>query len=207
MKQFIQLTGILVIVALAAGLLLAGVNRLTRKPIEYTKKRIQLEAIKKVLPICDNDPAQDKIVIKHNKKDFIFYRATKDGKYVGTAFQASSQKGYAGKINLMVGVNAKDQIQSIAILGHSETPGLGAKIEEDKFKGQFNEKKLTKTRWSVKKDGGDIDQITAATISSRAVVDAIKNGIDVYLTNREKITGQKSGEVKHSDSTKAGVSE
>jgi electron transport complex protein RnfG len=177
----------LAIVALAAGLLLAGVNRLTTEPIRNTKKKVKLAAIKKVLPECDNDPVEDSLTITTNKTKWTFYVALQDGEYTGAAFQTFSGKGYGGRINMMVGVNSNDAIQAIAILTHAETPGLGAKIEDPAFKNQFRGKDLRKTKWKVKKDKGDIDHITAATISSRAVVDAVRKGVNVYLANKTNI--------------------
>ncbi len=194
MKNLIKLTSILALVTLIAGLLLAGVNRLTTDPIKRTKKKVRLEAIKKVLPECDNDPIEDKVTIKKDGREWTFYVALQKDSYAGAAFQTSSQKGYGGKIELMVGVNNKNELQAIAILTQAETPGLGAKIEEPAFKKQFAGRDIKETRWKVKKDGGDIDQITAATISSRAVVDAVEKGLKVYLEAKNRILKKMSVE-------------
>ena len=87
----------------------------------------------------------------------------------------------------MVGINAEDNVQAIAIVAQSETPGLGARMVEPAFKDQFKNKNISRTKWAVKKDQGDIDQITAATISSRAVVDAVKSGLDIFKEHKAKI--------------------
>ncbi len=187
MKKIIQLTAILALVTLVAGLLLAGVNQLTKEPIEKTRKRVRLAAIKKVLPPCDNDPIEDKVTIRKGGQEWTFYAALQQGAYAGAAFQTSSQKGYGGKIDIMVGINDDNKVQAIAILTHAETPGLGAKIEEPAFKKQFAGKDIEETNWKVRKDGGDIDQITAATISSRAVSDAVEKGVNVYLEEKKLI--------------------
>ena len=87
----------------------------------------------------------------------------------------------------MLGINADNETEAIAILGQKETPGLGANIEGDGFRSNFTKKSITETQWAVAKDSGDIDQITAATISSRAVVDAVKSAVDAYLANVDTI--------------------
>ena len=98
--------------------------------------------------------------------------------------------GYGGPIDLMVGMLPDGTLSGITIISHTETPGLGAKITGESFKNGFAGKALKGTKWTVKKDGGDIDQITAATISSRAVCEAVKQGIDIYLKNEEQIKGE-----------------
>jgi len=86
-----------------------------------------------------------------------------------------------------LGINAEDKTEAIAVLSQKETPGLGANMTGKKFKSNFVQKDIKATKWSVKKDGGDIDQITAATISSRAVSGAVKDAIAAYLANIDKI--------------------
>jgi electron transport complex protein RnfG len=78
-------------------------------------------------------------------------------------------------------------INGIEILSHLETPGLGAKIREAKFKDRFENRNLSNTAWAVKKDGGDIDGITGATISSRAVIKRVKEGLEFYRDHRTSI--------------------
>ena len=79
----------------------------------------------------------------------------------------------------------------VVVLEQKETPGLGAKIDSSGFRSQFAGLPIGDTRWAVKKDQGDIDAITAATISSRAVTEAVKEGLDIYMTNRNKIAEEK----------------
>ena len=99
----------------------------------------------------------------------------------------ASPKGYGGTIRLLVGVNAAGTVQGLAVLEQKETPGLGAKIKDDGFRGQFKGLRIIDTRWKVRKDGGDVDEITAATISSRAVVEAVARGLDVYRRHEATI--------------------
>jgi electron transport complex protein RnfG len=80
-------------------------------------------------------------------------------------------------------------VHGIEVLSHLETPGLGAKIREAKFKDRFKKRSLSNTKWAVKKDAGDIDGITGATISSRAVIKAIKGGLESYGDHEAAIAG------------------
>ena len=171
-----------------AGCLLAWVHKITLKPIADTERRVKNEAMKEVLPEHDNDPLSDKVEIDSSGTPWTFNVARKDGSYVGAAFESTTAKGYGGNIIIMVGVNAANEVQALKILKQKETPGLGAKINDPEWRAQFAGKSIADTKWSVKKDQGDIDQITAATISSRAVTEAIKAGLDIYNQNRETIT-------------------
>lgn len=187
MKETAKLILVLTVICLVAGLLLAWVNDLTAEPIKQVEKAKKMKAIKKVLPAYDNDPYAETFNVEEAGKKWTFFVARKNNKFVGSAFEVSSSKGYGGKIKIIVGVNATENIQAIEILEHKETPGLGAKIEDNEFKTRFANRSIKKTRWTVKKDQGDIDEITAATISSRAVVEAVKKGLDVYIKHEDKI--------------------
>ncbi len=190
MKDSLRLIIVLSVICAAAGLLLAAVNKITTAPIAAAGRTEKLNAMQEVLPEFDNEPDTDCVTIPDS--DAVFFVARKDGTFSGAAFEVSSDKGYGGKIVLMVGVNAYDEVQGIEILKQLETPGLGAKIESLEFKNGFPGRSLSQTKWAVQKDGGDIDQITAATISSRAVTEAIREGIAVYLANKSRIQGKSS---------------
>ena len=97
-------------------------------------------------------------------------------------------EGYSGNIEIMIGVKPDQSINAIEILTHAETPGLGSKIAEGWFKEMFRGKSLENADWRVKKDGGEFDQISGATISPRAVVGALKAGLEFYRDNSQRIT-------------------
>ena len=187
MKDTIKLVITLVIICVIAGSLLAVVNDLTQEPIANALKKEKLAALMAVLPPCDNTPDSDTVEIEQDGQTWTFFIARKAGQYVGAAFQTRSSKGYGGDIAIMVGLKADGSISAIEILQQKETPGLGAKIAKPAFRKLFAGRSIATTRWKVKKDGGDIDQITAATISSRAVVGAIKSGIEIYSMNESQI--------------------
>jgi electron transport complex protein RnfG len=98
--------------------------------------------------------------------------------------------GYSGNIEVMVGVDPEGTVHGLEILSHAETPGLGDKIEARWFKEQFAGKNLDNADWRVKKDGGAFDQITGATISPRAVVNAVRGGLEFFREHRQQILAQ-----------------
>ena len=187
MKEQLRLVSVLSVICLAAGGLLAVVNQVTLGPIAAAMRQEKLDAIEQVLPPYDNQPDSDMLVIEEDDTQWTFFVGRKDGAYVGAAFEVASPKGYGGTIRLLVGVNAAGTVQGLAVLEQKETPGLGAKIKDDGFRGQFKGLRIIDTRWKVRKDGGDVDEITAATISSRAVVEAVARGLDVYRRHEATI--------------------
>ncbi len=193
MKPFCRLVITLTLIAAGAGLVLSLVESATREPIAAQRKIQQLKAISAVLPVFDNSPTDDCVVLEigRDKKDqpfsCTFFRARKEDQLVGVAFRVISRDGYSGAIEIMVGVDSQEQIVAIEILSNSETPGLGSKITSTVFKDQFRKRDLTNTDWRVKKDGGEIDQLTGATISPRATVAAIKQGLEFFKQHRAQI--------------------
>ena len=188
MKQenIVRLIVVLTIICVVSALALAIVYNATKEPIARQKRLEMIKAIKSVLPeTTANNPLKDKITIKGKA---IFIGKDKNGKPVGVAFKVYSNEGYGGTIEIMLGIRTKDDsISGIEILSMSETPGLGAKIEQKWFKDQFKNRNLKNTVWKVKKDGGDIDQITGATISPRAVTKAVFGGLKFYQKNKRII--------------------
>jgi electron transport complex protein RnfG len=188
MKNIAKLILVLTVICSVSGALMALVNDLTIDKIAAANLAGKIEAMKKVLPEFDNNPIEDTAVITVGDAEWEFFIARQGGKAIGSAFVSTSPEGYGGDIHVMVGINAEDKIQAIEILKPlAETPGLGAKIEGAPFRGHFAGLSLVGTKWAVKKDGGQIPHITAATISSRAVVNAIKQGLDVYLAHKDEI--------------------
>lgn len=191
MMESVKLVAVLTLICAVAGALLAVVHGVTAAPIDAAVVREKGDAIMQVLPACDNNPVQDTLqVATTNGTPWTFYVARKDGHIVGAAFESISAEGYGGDIKIMVGITTKGTVKGIQVLAHKETPGLGAWIEDEtRFRGQFAGRSITNTIWAVTKDGGDIDQITAATISSRAVTAEVKAGLEVFLAKRATIAG------------------
>ncbi|MBN2301782.1 MAG: RnfABCDGE type electron transport complex subunit G [Lentisphaerae bacterium] len=184
MKDMLKLIAALTIISTVSGGLLAMVNSKTREPIRRAVETEKSAAIRNVLPVCDNDPNTDSIIVEHGGKQWTFYIGRNAGTFVGAAFEATSPEGYGGDVNIMAGVSDKGTVQAIEILPpKKETPGLGAKISGNEFRSQFADKNIRGTSWKVAKDGGDIQEITAATISSRAVVKALEAGLNAFVAH------------------------
>ena len=122
----------------------------------------------------------------------IVYRAWQDKTPVAVAFSIVSHEGYSGDIKLLIAIKANGHISGVRVISHKETPGLGDKIElsKDDWILSFNDKTLIETvttPWKVKKDGGDFDQFTGATITPRAIVNAVFKALDYYNHNHDRL--------------------
>ena len=180
MKTTLKLIVTLTLICVVAAVALSFVHQITLKPIAHQKRLEKVRALKKVLPAYDNHPDKDILKVEGDKGEIEVNLAQKKGKLIAVAFKVVSHKGYGGNIDILMGVDMQGKITGIEILSMAETPGLGARIEEPAFKNQFVGRTLKNTRWAVKKDGGDIDQITGATISPRAVTDALHHGLELF---------------------------
>jgi len=191
MKELVKLVVVLTVFCLVSGFLLAWTNSATKAPIEAARKAETMDALKKVLPACDNDLLADAVTIRDGEKDWTFYPAKEQGRVVGVAFRSESMRGYGGRIVILAGTLADHTVTGIEILeAEKETPGLGARIRETAFRDQFKGRAAGDAQWArVKKDGGDIVAITGATISSRAVSESVRNGLEVLARHESEING------------------
>ena len=181
-RDLARLVLVLSVICMASALTLAAVYDLTEEPIAHQRRLMMLRSLKMVMPPFDNEPDQDTKVVQvgGEKGEVTFFQGMSGGEVVGVAMIAITKNGWSGDIDVMVGFNPQGDIQGIRILRHLETPGLGDKIAKPKFTDLFKGRNLENTNWLVKKDGGDIDQITGATISPRAVVEAVKDGLETF---------------------------
>jgi len=179
-SSFINMVITLFLVAAVAALALGGVYTVTKEPIAIAKQKKLEAAIKSVLPDFD-EIKEAKFIDPEGKDSLTFYYAFKNGEEVGAAIKTYTMEGFSGKIELMVGLLEDGTINNTAVLAHKETPGLGDKMDAAKsdFPLQFMGKNPNDFKLSVTKDGGSIDAITAATISSRAFCDAVERA---YIT-------------------------
>ena len=182
--------------------LLAYVNELTKGPIAEANAKTLNEALKQVLPEFTNNPVGESDTIfseKDGKKvvDFIVYPAKKGEEWVGSAVESKAM-GFGGELKVLVGFDAKGKIYNYSLLAHTETPGLGSKA--DKWFGAYDATKGEKAvthemskksiigmspgegELKVSKDGGQVDAITASTITSRAFLNAINTAYEAYKT-------------------------
>lgn len=185
----------------AAGML-GLVNNLTAEPIRKAELAKEESAVRKVLPDFNNNPVKEKYIIRSSEGDSLLcYPGEKDGKPVGVAIKSYSNNGFGGKIEIMVGLRPDGQIINYTVISHKETPGLGSRMEEwfRTKEGKRNVIGLNpgKDKMKVVKDGGDVDAITAATISSRAFLDAISRAYSSYM-----VSGKESESFSQSTETK-----
>lgn len=180
-NMLLSLTGICVV----AGAILAGVNQMTTEPIAASKAASLEAAIKAVTPEFDNKPAEESYMAATYDGDSLrIYPAKKGDELVGVAVESSTKKGFGGEIKVVVGFDPDGKLINYSVQKHSETPGLGSKMQDwfrtDKNKQSVIGRTLTEDGLKVSKDGGDVDAITAATISSRAFLDAINRAYSAY---------------------------
>ena len=204
-----MLVSLLLICLLAAGLL-AKVNDMTEAPIADAKALKLEEAIKNVVPAFDNNPVAESYKVATDSGDsLLVYPAKRGDDIVGFAVNSYSNNGFSGNIQVMVGFDTENTIINYAVLSHAETPGLGSQMV-DWFKPQVQEFSLIEklfgfevkqseanssiigknpetTKFEVSNDGGDIDAISASTITSRAFLEAVRRAYAAY-TESENYT-------------------
>ncbi len=193
MKEMLRLVLVLTLIAAGAGLILSLVEGATRAPIAEQRRQETLRALSAVLPPTDNSPDEDTVSLITGKDrrgrtlTRTFFRGRQAGELSGVAFTVVAPDGYSGNIAIMVGIDPQGTVVGVEILNHAETPGLGDKITQPWFKQMFKGRSLKNADWRVKKDGGEFDQITGATISPRAVVGAIHDGLEFYKAHRDEL--------------------
>lgn len=182
-STFKSMTLTLLVITFISAACLGIVYTLTQEPIQQAKNAKINNAIGLVLPEFDNDPSSMQFEVPMDGGTLLFYPATKGGQPVGTAIQTFTKRGFSGEITLMVGFLTDGTIHAIEVIEHKETPGLGDQMETKKssFNVQFRGKNPANFALSVRKDGGDVDAITASTISSRAYCDAIQRAYDAFI--------------------------
>ncbi|WP_418801653.1 RnfABCDGE type electron transport complex subunit G [Porphyromonas sp.] len=179
------------IICLIIAGILAGVNAATKDTIAQAETKAKVEAIKEIVPAFDNNPYEerDTVTLENEPRPITVYPATQGGQPVGYAIETYTDAGFAGHIDIMVGFDMQNQLVGFKVLKHEETPGLGAKIQEWFTSPAPNADLIRDVRGldmsqasplKVSKDGGKVDAITAATISSRAFIDALERAYRVY---------------------------
>lgn len=180
-------------VALIASLSLAIAASATHEPIAAAEARDLQDSLSQVLPAgyAQNNLLQDTVEIDRNGTPVKLYLARQDGKVAAAIFQ-TAERGYSGEISVLMAVDLSGTVLGVRVLKHTETPGLGDKIEAAKsdwvesFKGHsFGNP--PEAQWGVKKDGGIFDQFAGATITPRAVVKAVKGGMTFFLAHRDEL--------------------
>lgn len=185
-STFINMVATLLTVTLIASFSLAGVFNLTKEPIAKAKALKKENAIKMVLPSFDKIETF-KIMPLSGKDSLEFNLAFLENDTVGIAIETYTDNGFGGRMKAMVGILKDGAIHDVVHLEHKETPGLGDKVEKSKSTWSDQFKGITTQDFpiSVTKDGGKVDAITAATITSRAYCDAINRANETFNKWRE----------------------
>lgn len=178
----------LLCVTIFSGGCVGGLYLMTRAQIAQAEKEKQEQAIRDVLPDFDRLETVQ-MEAPDGSGTLTAYQAYAGDTLVGTAVQTFTKTGFAGEIRLMAGFLPDGRICRTQVLQHAETPGLGSKMTEAKFAGQFENRQPQTFKLRVRKDGGDVDAITAATISSRAYCDALERAYNTLSAHRPEEAG------------------
>ena len=181
--------------ALLASGALAWASSATGDAIAAAEAKDLRDSLSEVLPagLADNDFLKDTVDLKNGEKTVTIYRARREGVVKAALFKVA-ERGYAGDIQVLMAVGSDGKTLGVRVLKHSETPGLGDKIEvkKDPWVKSFDGKSLgdpAPEKWAVRKDGGIFDQFAGATITPRAVVKAVKGGMDFFTAHKAEIIG------------------
>ena len=189
MMEIVRMVVVLSAITGLAGFVLSGLKVWTTPIIEeQVLTNVQGPALRQIFLQGDNDPIADRkrLPMPGNEDEtIIVFPSLKGGKLQAVAMEASG-KGYGGDVNVIVGFDvAADNLVGISVTTHKETPGLGSRIQEPAFTKQFKAKDPTKA--ALKRDGGDIDAISGATLSSVAAADAVKQAAGWYAALKDTI--------------------
>lgn len=184
------------LVALVGTALLTGVDWLTADRIAEQERRIVLEQLGQIIPEqTDNSLLDDRITLMDEHffprgQQVTVWRARSQGKPLAAIFRFNAVTGYNGNITLLAGINTDGSLRGVRVISHKETPGLGDAIEIEKSNWvlNFSGKSLKNPetdKWKVKREGGEFDQFTGATITPRAVVVAVRLALEYFDTHRK----------------------
>ena len=203
------------VTGLISALVLAVISHVTSEPIAKAKSAQQMKAMSQVLPVFDNDPSKNVFKTKTvSGWDVTFMGAKKDGKLVAVAAVCANPNGYAGKVEMLMGLDTEGKVLAALITGHNETPGLGANVCTRSFQktifnvakpapaglapntylDQFNGKIAGDKVWDVKKNGGDFAYRTGATVTSAAITKLAYETGRAYTLNKKEILSCLGGE-------------
>ncbi|GAB5614230.1 RnfABCDGE type electron transport complex subunit G [Faecalimonas hominis] len=192
MNKIVKNALILTAITLVSGLLLGGVYEITKEPIQASKEKAKQEAYKSVMSDAEEfetdnsfDEKKAEKILEKNKINGCYLSEVavgkdKSGKEIGYVITSTSKEGYGGEIQISVGVSMDGTVTGIEILSINETAGLGMQATEPAFKKQFENVKTDK--FEVKKDNpkGNVDALSGATITTRAVTNAVNAGLSYF---------------------------
>ncbi|MFH1930996.1 MAG: RnfABCDGE type electron transport complex subunit G [Pseudomonadota bacterium] len=188
MREMIRLLVVVAVFSAVSGGLLAAIQSGTRDRIEYQQlKFVKGPTIQQILEGSSNDPLVDRFKLPDGKEERSFFVGVFDGKANIVALEAFG-KGFGGDIGVIVAVNVEnDEIVGIGVTTHSETPGLGSRAKTDPSLSEQFKGSPIKEPFKVKSDGGQIDAISGATVSSRGVCSAVVDSAEIYMRLKKDI--------------------
>lgn len=184
-------------VALLTGAAISISDFLTRTAIEQRRLEDLQTTLEQVIPAAlhDNVLTEDTVTLHDGDREVIAYQARRDHRVQAVSYEVTAAGYGSTTIRIIIGVDRGGKLLGVRIVSHSETPGLGDKVELKRTSWVlgFNGRSLgdpPPERWGVKKDGGVFDQFTGATITPRAVVKAVKGGLEFFAANRAQLLGE-----------------
>jgi len=174
MKEIIKLVAVLTIICSVSAAMLAAVYNVTMGPINKALEEKISKAALEVMPSGTSEAVKEII-----EGETLYTAREADGTIKAVAIESTSPNGYGGDITMMIGLGADKTLVNYRVISSKETAGLGTKIAEEDFMNQLIGKAFS-ANWNVKKDGGDFDAVTSATISSRAAMECIRTAIAKY---------------------------
>jgi electron transport complex protein RnfG len=182
-REIIKMIVVLSLLSVVSGGLLAAINNQTKEQAQLQLiKYVKGPALRKIFQDASNNPITSRLEITEGKTTRDVFVGVLDGEPRGIAFETFGKGGYGGYVGLMVAVDVKDdKLIGVAVTSHSETPGMGARAETDTdFTGQFQGLPVKEEPFKVRQDGGNIDALSGATLTSRAVCLATTEAAEIY---------------------------
>ena len=186
-------------VALLTGALISGSDYLTRSAIDQRRLEDLQVTLEQVIPAAlhDNVLTEDTITVRDGEREVTVYQARREGKVQAVCYQVTASGYGSTTMFIIMGVDRDGKVLGVRVTSHAETPGLGDKVERKRSDWilSFDGRSLGDPpleRWGVKKDGGIFDQFTGATITPRAVVKAVKGGLEFFAANRAQLLSEPS---------------
>jgi len=198
LKQMLISGVLLALFAITGAVILAITYDSTREQIAANERAAVISNLNEIAPAYsyDNDPLADQILVTDatfgSDEPVAVYRLRKNGQPVAAIIASQAPNGYSGTIKLLVGIRSNGTLAGVRVVNHKETPGLGDRVEIQRSDWllQFPGRSLDKppfNQWQVKKDGGVFDQLTGATITPRAIVQAVKKTLLFFSTHQSTI--------------------
>ncbi len=187
MRESVQMVLVLFAICTVCGAALSGIRKATAERIEYqVLMNVQGPKVKKVLEGSENDLISDRVKLVVKGQELLLFIGKKDGRPWAIAYETTG-RGFGGDIKLMVGYDLReDKLAGIEVVSHKETPGVGARVTEDQFKTQFKGREID-AKFFIKNEGGEVDAVSGATISSRGVCEAIRKSIALYPEVKKRV--------------------